>query len=83
MINQGIMVYLVFMLLRYIWNGGGTIGYTVNNQELVYQDTYMFQGVRVLKPPAPYFISSLEPNQTFSVDVYVNTYTKEEFFGHS
>ena len=43
----------------------------------------MFQGVRVLKPPAPYYISSLEPNQTFSVDIYVNTFTKEEFFGPS
>ena len=37
----------------------------------------------MLKAPAPYYINTLEPDQPFSVEIYVNTYTSSEFFGPS
>ena len=39
------------------------------------------EGFRVLTGPAPYLINMMEPNQTYSVDIYVNAYSPEEFFG--
>ena len=55
---------------------------TMPVQEIIPQETKMTQqGFRVLSGPAPYLINMMEANQTYSVDIYVNKYTPEEFFG--
>lgn len=40
-------------------------------------------GEVVLAGPPPFFQNTIEEFQTFDVDVYVNFYTKEEFFASS
>lgn len=37
----------------------------------------------MLDGPAPYYINMMKEDQNFTVDVYVNTYDADEFFGPS
>ena len=40
-------------------------------------------GEVVIAGPPPFFANAIEEFQTFDVDVYVNTYTRDEFFSTS
>ena len=76
------MVYLVYCFLHFVFKGTPIDAPTV--QEIIPQETKMTkEGFRVLTGPAPYLINMVEPNQTYSVDIYVNTYSPDEFFGPS
>jgi hypothetical protein len=77
------MVYAVFLVLK-VATAAQTNAVQQEFQDIVQQETKLqADGSRVLSGPAPYYINQLEENQNFTVDVYVNTYDQDEFFGAS
>jgi hypothetical protein len=49
-------------------------------EEMIQETRYLDNGERVIAGKPPFYSNLIEEFQTFDVDVYINTFTNNEFF---